>query len=147
MRSKKGGASSSSISRTLATLPRAVWAIQRRLQAATGALTVVCADSSIRRLFEISGLVEVLNVQHSRRTRPARGGAGPRLDCRYLPLSASPHCLFLDPRDGGGTRTRRAVQRPHRSRSETTPFTECDSPRALGTERGACPQRSAPYRC
>src|SRR3954453_4279714 len=141
MRSKKGGASSSSISRTLATLPRAVWAIQRRLQAATGALTVRCTDPLIRRLFEISGPVEVLNVQHSRRTRPARGRAGPRLDCRYLPLIASPHCLFLGTRateEGPGPDGR---CRGRNGLVQNYAFTVRDWPGALGTERGACPQR------
>src|SRR4051794_27169703 len=42
-------------------------AIQRRLQAASGALTIVCTDALVLRVFEISGLVEVLNVQRSRK--------------------------------------------------------------------------------
>jgi anti-anti-sigma factor len=40
---------------------------QRKLSARGGTVVVICSDPAIRRVFEITGLVDVLNVTRSRR--------------------------------------------------------------------------------
>jgi anti-sigma B factor antagonist len=48
--------------------------VERKLRARDGALIVVCDDPLIRRVFEISGLTDVLNIRPSRRAALSAAG-------------------------------------------------------------------------